>query len=176
MELYAEAYQQPASISAVLGGLAFAAAAALPNAGARTSDANALDWPAKLTTGTAVASAVLHVVAAMTWSFMTADLFRAAADGQSFPPGVALMNFVASLEMIAGSVLLFVSIGASGWIASRRIGIATSVVALGGGIGLVVLILAHVGNWVKPCEPDSGDLFKRLLSLTVFPQRFRKSP
>jgi hypothetical protein len=140
MELYAEAYQQLASISAVLGGLAFAAAAALLNAGARTSDADALDWPAKLTTGTAVASAVLYVIAAMTWSFMTADLFRAAADGQSFPPGVALMNFVASLEMIAGSVLLFVSIGASGWIASRRIGIATSMVALGGGIGLVVLI------------------------------------
>lgn len=139
MELYAEAYRQLASISAVLGGLAFAAAAALLNAGARTSDADALDWPAKLTTGTAVASAVFFVIAALTWSFMTADLYRAAAHDRSFPQWVGLTNFIASLEMILGSVLLFVSIGASGWIASRRIGIVTTAVAVVGSIGFVFL-------------------------------------
>lgn len=80
MELYAEAFQQLAFISAVVGGLAFTAAASLLNAGTATNDPNALSKSAKITIGTAIMSALFLIISTFIWSFQSADLFRAAAN------------------------------------------------------------------------------------------------
>ena len=142
MELYAEAFQQLASISAVLGGLAFTAAAALLAAGAGTSNPNALGRPAKVTVVTAVASAVCLVIAALMWSLMAADISRAVANSDvSSANGIARLNWIPSLAMIAGVLLFFTSVGASGWIASRKLGYVTSLAALVGGIALLLMLL-----------------------------------
>ena len=137
MELYAEAFQQLAFISAVVGGLAFTAAASLLNAGTATNDPNALSRSAKLTIGTAIMSALFMIISTFIWSFQSADLFRAAANNQSFPKSVGWTNFTASISMITGGMLLFVSIGTSGWIGSRNLGIVTSIAAV---IGIVALL------------------------------------
>lgn len=137
MELYAEAFQQLAFISAVVGGLAFTAAASLLNAGTATNDPNALSKSAKITIGTAIMSALFLIISTFIWSFQSADLFRAAANNQPFPKFVGWVNFVASISMITGGMLLFISIGTSGWIGSKKLGIITSIAAV---IGIVALL------------------------------------
>lgn len=140
IRLYAEAYQQLASISAVLGGLAFAAAAIVLNAGAGTDDPNALSRAAKITAATAVSSSVCLVIAALAWSLMSADLIRIAANSDGPAAGqVANLNWIPSFLLLGGSMLFFVSVGVSGWIGSRRLGFVTSAVALAGGTGLLFL-------------------------------------
>lgn len=65
LQLYADAFQQLASISAVLGGLAFTAAAANVAVGAVSHDPSALKRAAKITIANAMIAAVCraHVVA-----------------------------------------------------------------------------------------------------------------
>lgn len=147
MEPFAEAFQQLASISAVLGGLAFTAAAALLTAGAGTNDPDALSFPAKTTAGTAVASTVCLLIAAVMWSLMAADLNRAVVEGNSFPEHVENVNWIPSLALASGSLLLLASIGASGWIASRRLGRITMAVATLGGVAMIVIFVwfAEIG-------------------------------
>ncbi|MCW9709015.1 hypothetical protein [Fodinibius salsisoli] len=141
MELYAEAFQQLAFISAVVGGLAFTAAASLLNAGTATNDPTALSRSAKITIGTAIMSALFMIISTFIWSFQSADLFRAAVNNQSFPKSVGWVNFAASISMITGGMLLFVSIGTSGWIGSRNLGIVTSIAAVVGIVALILMVL-----------------------------------
>ncbi|HMB90702.1 MAG TPA: hypothetical protein VKP65_07635 [Rhodothermales bacterium] len=144
-ELYAQAFQQLASISAVLGGLAFTAAAALLAAGAGTNNPDALGKPAKITVATAVGSAVCLILGALMWSLMAADISRAVANNDvSSASDLARLNWMPSLALIAGVVLFFISIGTSGWIASRKLGLLTSIAALGGGIALLLMISLFV--------------------------------
>ncbi|SDK31851.1 hypothetical protein SAMN05421823_102434 [Catalinimonas alkaloidigena] len=136
---YAAAYQQLASISAVLGGLAFTAAAALLATGAGMNAPNALNPPAKITIVTAVVSAVGLIVAALMWSLMAADLSRLAIrPDETAAARITNLNWLPSLAMLLGAVLFFASIGASGWIASRKLGWVTSVA---GGLGVVAVVL-----------------------------------
>jgi len=147
MESFAEAFQQLASISAVLGGLAFTGAAAILNAGAATDDPDVVSRSAEVTAGTAVSGAVCFIAAAVMWSLMAADVNRAIAAGAAFPDHVANVNWIPSLGLLTGTLLLLVSIGASGWIASRRLGRVTSVVAVVGGVALLAIFgwFAEVG-------------------------------
>lgn len=143
MELFADAYQQLASISAVLGGLAFTAAAALLAAGVSTSDPEVLGRPARVTVACAVVSAVCLIVAALMWSFMAADLSRALArrEDELLRP-ILRLNWIPSIALLAGALGFFVGIGASGWIASRRLGwLTTAAAALG------VLALGLMVTW-----------------------------
>ena len=147
MEILAEAFQQLASISAVLGGLSFTGAAAILNAGAASDDPAVLGRPAKVTAGTAMAGAVCFVAAAVMWTFMAADLNRAAFANASFPEHVENVNWIPSLGLLMGALLLLISIGVSGRIASRRLGRVTSVVATLGGLALFAIFtwFAEVG-------------------------------
>ena len=138
MELFAEAYQQLASISAVLGGLAFTAAASLLAGGVGTSALDALRRPAKITVGTALASAVSLVGAALMWSLMVADIRRALARGEyETAQHFAALNWIPSIALIVGTGLFFASIAASGWIASRRLGLVSTAMGVLGAIALV---------------------------------------
>lgn len=142
LHLYAEAFQQLASISAVLGGLAFTAAAALLAVGAGTHDSGVLSKPAQITVATAVASAVGLIIAALMWSLMAADISRALAhENIGAANEVARLNWVPSLALIAGVLLFFTSVAASGWIASRKLGYVTSVAGVVGGIALLLMLI-----------------------------------
>ncbi|MGQ8363852.1 hypothetical protein [Glaciecola sp. 1036] len=140
MELYAHAYQQLATVSALIGGLAFTAASALLALGAGSKDENVLDNAAKITIALAICSSVILVCAALMWSFMAADIFRSTADiggGETLKD----LNKYPSIAMILGSGLFFASLGASGWVASKTLGYITSLSASLGFIALVLLIV-----------------------------------
>lgn len=145
-QLYAEAYQQLASVSAVLGGLAFTAAAALLASAAGTENPKALGRPAKVTVATAVTGAVCLVLAALMWSLMAADVLRAVAQAD-IPAAnrAALLNRVPSVLLLGESALFFASVGASGWIASHRLGWLTTAAAVVGG-GALLLFLRWFGS------------------------------
>ncbi len=143
-EFFIEAFRQLGSISAVLGGLAFASAAALLAVGAVTDDPRALGRPASITAGAAVASAACLIVSALTWVLMTVHAAGAAAAGQRILEQVVALNRPASLAFITGIILLFVSVGASGWVASRTLGIVTSAVAVLSGLASLLIIFQFV--------------------------------
>ena len=140
--LYADAFEQLASISAVLGGLSFTAAAAVVAVGAGTNNPSALKRAAKVTVATAMLSAVFLVFAALMWSLMAADVVREVANedlkGAKY---YARLNWVPSICLLTGTCLFFSSIGVSGWIASKKLGIITVTAAIVGLFGLVSLIL-----------------------------------
>lgn len=141
-----QAFQQLGAISAVLGGLAFAAAAALLSVAAGTRDPQALDRPAAWTAGASIASAACLIIAALTWALLTVQAAGAAASGQ---PGMVeaqlvALNRPASIAFITGVVLLFVGVGTSGWIASRMLGMITTTVALLAGVAALFIIFQFV--------------------------------
>ena len=126
-ESFYQAYGQLASISAVLGGLAFTAAAALLAAGTGTSDPRALNRPAKITIACAVFSTLLLVFSALLWSLLSAAAAGMSTGGPaSLPESFYDASRFAYLSLVAGVTSLFVSVGASGWIADRKLGIATT--------------------------------------------------
>ncbi|MEM7479590.1 MAG: hypothetical protein AAF481_00330 [Acidobacteriota bacterium] len=125
----------------MLGGLAFTAAAALLAAGTGTRDPSALSRSAKVTVATAIAGALCLVSAALMWSFMSADMSRALAkENVDLANRIAQLNRWPSYGLLAGVVGFFTSIGASGWIASRKLGLFTTVLALAGGLALVQML------------------------------------
>ena len=137
--LLIETFRQASSISAVLGGLAFTAAAAVLSVAVGTSDSRALGPPATITAGAAVASAAGLIVAALTWSLLSTTATADAMLGREFDPTLLGVSRTATLAFLVGLSLLFVAIGASGWIGSRRLGTFTSAVA--GLAGLVSLVI-----------------------------------
>ena len=140
-DFLAETFRQLGSMSAVLGGLAFTAAAAILSVGAGTTNPRALTRPAAITAGTAVASASCLVVASIAWSLLTVQAVRSSAAGQVVDPSVVALNRPASLAFIAGLVFLFASVGASGWIGSKGLGRITSTIALLSGVAALLLVL-----------------------------------
>lgn len=141
-QLHSDAFQQLASISAVLGGLAFTAAAAIVAVGATSNDSMALNRASKLTIATAMISAIILVFAALMWSLMAADILRAVArDNIDHAKYIATLNWIPSVCFLSGTLLFYTSIGVSGWIASRKLGIITLVAAIIGCLGLILLII-----------------------------------
>ncbi len=141
-QLHASAFQQLASISAVLGGLAFTAAAAIVAVGATSNNPSALNKASKLTIATAMISSIFLVFAALMWSLMAADLLRTVAkDNFNTAKYIATLNWIPSVCFLSGTLLFYSSIGCSGWIASRKLGIVTVIGAAIGCLGLIFLIL-----------------------------------
>lgn len=115
-----------ASVSAVLGGLSFAAAAALLAAGTGTSNPDALNRPAKITIASAIISTLLLITAAVTFSALGAGAaLTEATDARAIDGYLPLLRF-AYVSLIAGAFSFFVSVGTSGWIASRTLGVITT--------------------------------------------------
>ena len=140
--LLVETFSQGSAISAVLGGLAFTAATALLAVAAGTSRDRALDRPATVTAGAAVASSAGLVVAALVWSMLASEAATDAGMGRPFDPGLLVVSRTATGAFFVGLALLFVAIGASGWVGSRRLGLFTSAVALvSGATSLTVFFL-----------------------------------
>lgn len=139
---YADSFPQLASISAVLGGLAFTAAAAVLSAAA--AGQARLDRSASITAGAAVASAASLVVAALTWSLLSVQAARASATGATLGADVLSLNRPASLAFVMGLVALFTAVGASGWMGSRALGAFTTAAALLAGAGALAVVFRFV--------------------------------
>ena len=141
LEALAEGYRQFGSISAVIGGLAFAAATAVLAAAAATTEPRSLKRSAGMTAGAAVASAACLVVASIAWTFLAVQAVRAEAVGGMLETSVRMLNRPASIAFILGLTLFFVSVGASGWIGSRALGIVTTVVGALTGVATLFIVL-----------------------------------
>lgn len=141
LEALAQGYRQFGSTSAVIGGLAFAAATAILATGAGSTDRRTLSRPAIVTVGAATASAASLVFASVVWAFLSVQAVRAAAQAVTLGESVRALNRPASLAFIFGFGLFFVAVGASGWIGSRALGVFTGIVAALGGLGGLLLIL-----------------------------------
>jgi len=114
-----------ASVSVVLGGLAFTAAAALLAAGTGTSNPDALNRPAKITTVSAVLSTLTLISAAVMFSTAAAAAALTDTTDPNAVGGLRSIFKYGYLGLVAGAFSFFVSVGASGWIASWRLGAIT---------------------------------------------------
>ena len=129
-----------ASVSAVLGGLSFTAAAALLAAGTGTNNPDALNRPAKITIASAVLSTLMLITAAVIFSTLAAGAALAGANDPRAIDGLTSIIWYAYVGLFAGAFSFFVSVGTSGWIASWRLGaITTTGAVVAGAVTLRVL-------------------------------------
>ncbi len=134
MEDFVQAGDLLASVSAVLGGLAFTAAAALLAAGTGTNDPDALNRAAKITIASAVLSTLLLITAAVTFSALGAGAALADANDPRAIDGLTSIIWYAYVGLFAGAFSFFVSVGTSGWVASWRLGAITTAGAVAAGM------------------------------------------
>jgi hypothetical protein len=137
----AEGYRQFGSTSAVIGGLAFAAASSVLASVATSVGPSAVRRSVTVTAGAAIASAACLVVASLLWTFLAVQAVRAGVAGGVLDASVRGLNRPASIAFMLGFALFFVSVGASGWIGSRALGIFTSAVATLSGAGGLMIVL-----------------------------------
>ena len=138
-ESLADLFRQLAFISALIGGFAFAFLGGLLTA---TSRSRVVEWTAGMAMGTA-ASLVVCVIG---WTLMASEVVTAApanASAEEFLK-VALnfnrMHSRLSLLFILGVSLFLASLGLSGWVRSRALGIVSTVIALLAAVGLIFVL------------------------------------
>ena len=134
----AELFRQLAFISALIGGFAFAFLGALL---AVPSRSRVVGW----TAGTALATAAGLIVCVVGWTLMAAKVVTAppaesGAESFRFPASLNLMHSRLSLLFIVGMLLFLTSLGLSGWVRSRSLGITSTVVALLAGVALMFVL------------------------------------
>jgi hypothetical protein len=131
-----EYYRQFAFISSVLAGFAFAFYGALLTASASH---RAASWAALM----AVTSSVAFLLVTIGMTFAAS---RAAALTGDAPmtPLTAAQQGPLSFYFLAGIFFLFASFGLGGWIRSRWLGIATTVVATIGLLGAIAVLLPFI--------------------------------
>ena len=142
MEDIVQAGELLASVSAVLGGLAFTAAASLLSAGTGTSNPDALNRPAKITIASAVLSTLMLITAAVIFSTVAAAAALTDATDPNAVDGLRPILQYGYWGLVAGAFSFFVSVGASGWVASRRLGAITTTGAV-----LAAVVTLRVLDW-----------------------------
>ncbi len=134
----ADLFRQLAFISALIGGFAFAFVGVLLTAPSR---GRVVEWAA----GTALATAAGLMVCVVGWTLMASQVFMAAPA----KPGEGAFQFSASLNtlhsrlsllFIAGIFLFLASLGLSGWVRSRALGIVSTSIALLAGVALIFVL------------------------------------
>lgn len=137
----ADYYGYLASISAVLGGFALTFVGVLLSA----PEGRAVLW----TTCCAAFATALFTVTALGWalgaSALAADAATSADRGRDFVLGYGATHRWLSMAFIAGILAFLASLGIAGWIRSRKLGLFTSVVAIGAMLA-VLGILSHFVN------------------------------
>ena len=132
----AEVLHQFAFISAVLGGFGFAYIGALL---AVVRDNHAATWAA----GVGIVASVVLILTTIAATFGAIYISMNAATEYSAPPGpVGVLWPALTAGLFLGPLLLFVSLGMSGFVRSRRLGYVTVVVAALGvaGLGMIVAL------------------------------------
>lgn len=139
LEAVASKYQQLATVGALLGGLAFAAAISVISSSVKVGEKNKLSRAAFTTVSFAMASATCQVVSTIVWTFLSLNLDNEALMNGDLQGDLGRLG---SQTFIIGVFLLFVSIGVSGWISSWRLGaVTTAIGGLGGFIAMYIIFL-----------------------------------
>jgi hypothetical protein len=131
----AELFRQLAFITAILGGFAITFLSVLLTASATHRMVN---WIVGVTT----AAAVSFVLSALGATFSAVIATDAGAD--PLPSDVEALHEPLSLLFLGGTLLLFTALGMSGWLRSRSLGIATTVIATLGLIGGLFIIAPFI--------------------------------
>lgn len=132
-------FNQLGSISAVLGGFAFASAGALL---AATEDRTGRS--ASVSIGAAVLSATCFILCALSWTLSAVRAISLAGAGDELPSVLLSLHAVMSFVFQLGILTLFVSLGASGWVRSRKLGLFTSVAASLAALSAMVVVWQYV--------------------------------
>lgn len=127
-ELLAELFRQLAFISALVGGFAFTFVGVLLIAPAQR---RVVSW----TTGISMAASAGLVVCALGWSLgasmvMVGASMAGSADASALSIGLRNMHLRLSLTFIIGIFLFLASLGLSGWIRSRVLGVISTSIAV----------------------------------------------
>jgi hypothetical protein len=128
-----EYYRQFAFVSSVLAGFAFTLYGVLLG----TSHAHkAASWSSLL----AVAASIAFLIVTLGMTFAAAVAAHL-SEGATMPPAITAEQTPLSFSFLGGIILLFAAFGLGGWIRSRSLGIATTIVAsLGLAAAFAVLV------------------------------------
>ena len=131
--------QYIAFVNAVLGGFAFAFLGAMLT----------IENPSRVLKATFIVTAIAAgcFLIATLGSTLLAGVMESVKDGrieESFLEPLRPLNRPISLTFLAGVLFLTVSIGLFGWIRSRNLGIATSLIAVFIGIGAFFMIAPFI--------------------------------
>ena len=132
-----EYYRQFAFISSVLAGFAFAFYGTLLLAPTphRTSS-----WAAFLS----VTASIAFLLVTLGTTFAASRAARLEV-GRSLPTEITSQVPLISILFLTGIFLLLASFGLGGWIRSRQLGIATTILAVVGAIGVVIVMSPFLG-------------------------------
>ncbi|HEY0100516.1 MAG TPA: hypothetical protein VGB76_16340 [Pyrinomonadaceae bacterium] len=138
-ESLADLFRQLAFVGALIGGFAFAFLGVLLTAPSRS---RIVEW----TAGTAMATAAGLIVCVIGWTLMASVIVMSApANGGAEASLQAaakfnLMHSRLSLLFIICMFLFLASLGLSGWVRSRALGIVSTVLALLAAVGLLLVM------------------------------------
>jgi hypothetical protein len=139
-----DAFAQLGSISAVLGGFAFTFLGVLLS---RADTRAVVDW----TCGVVIASASCFTLCALGWSASAVWIAQGIAGGGAAAGGaesgpVSGIHGPLSLLFVLGVFLFLTSLGLSGWVRSRRLGVASTVLAVAALLLAVALLHPFVNT------------------------------
>jgi len=131
----AEFFRQFAFINAILGGFAFSFLGVLLTV---DSKHRVVSWVTAITAG----AAACFIIATLGATFSAA---AAANTGASeLPASILALQKPMSLIFLGGVLLLLVSLGMSGWLRSRSLGIVTTIIAILAVFGAVFMMTPFI--------------------------------
>ena len=131
----AQFFSQMAFICAVLGGFAFAFLGALLTL---DSSRRVLGW----VIGATASATICFIVSALGATFSA--VAAGASTDAALPESISALQRPISLWFLFGVMMLFVSLGLSGWVRSRSTGIITTCVAIVGAIGAAFMMAPFI--------------------------------
>ena len=135
----AEFYQQFAFINAILGGFAFSFLGVLLTV---DSKHRVVSWVTAITAG----AAACFIIATLGATFSGVAAAAAAANEGVFELSASILALrrPMSLIFLGGVLLLLVSLGMSGWLRSRILGIVTTIIAILAVFGAVFMMTPFI--------------------------------
>jgi len=137
-EIWADLFRQLAFISALVGGFAFAFLGTLLTLPSRS---RIVDW----TAGMALVTAAGLIICVIGWTLMASQVLITASLGPGgeeyrFPAAFNSTHSQLSQLFIVEMFFFLASLGLSGWVRSRTLGIVSSIVALVAAVILMFVI------------------------------------
>ena len=138
-EALADLFRQLAFVCALIGGFAFAFLGVLLTVPSRS---RVVEW----TAGTAMATVACLLVSVIGRTLMGSQLITprpsaTIAEESGFPVVMKQLHPRLSLLFIFGTFLFLASLGLSGWIRSRSLGIVSTVIALLAAVGFMLVLI-----------------------------------
>lgn len=137
-EALADLFRQLAFVCALIGGFAFAFLGVLLTVPSRS---RVVEW----TAGMAMATVACLLVCVIGWTLMASQLVTprpsaAIAEELNFPVAMKHLHPRLSLLFILGTFLFLASLGLSGWVRSRALGIVSTVIASLAAVGFMLVM------------------------------------